>query len=101
MAAHPNSGRPALRSNLINTLFIAPRAQTNIFDLDYQLYLFELLHQVNINRWTHYIGIALSPILYYSLGMHVGHLDIVFLIVFVGMHLGMALKNRLGKLVPL
>ena len=101
MANVGNSGRPALRSNLINTLFIAPRAQTNIFDLDYQLYLFELLHQANLNRWTHYIGIALSPFLFYSLGMQVGHLDIVFLVLFAGMHLGMALRNRLGQLVPL
>jgi len=100
MTNNHNSGQPALRSNLINTLFIAPRAQTNIFDLDYQLYLFELLHQVPINRWTHYIGIAASPVLYYSLGMQWGRLDLVFLVLFAGMHLGMALKNRLGRLVP-
>src|SRR6185295_16295844 len=77
MTTKVNSGHPALRSNLINTLFIAPRAQTNIFDLDYQLYLFQLLHQANLNRWTHYFGIALSPLLYYSLGMQSGHLYLV------------------------
>jgi len=97
---HPTA-RPALRSNLINTLFIAPRAQTNIFDLDYQLYLFQLLHQRFVNRWAHYIGIVLSPLAYYSLGMQLGHLDLVFLALFAGMHLGMAVKNRLLKLVPL
>jgi hypothetical protein len=101
MANDYTTGRPALRANLINTLFIAPRAQTNIFDLDYQLYLFELLHQVRLNRWTHYIGIAAAPMLYYSLGIQVGRLDLVFLAVFVGMHLGMALKNQLGQLVPI
>ncbi len=49
------SARPALGANLINTLFITPRAQTHIFDLDYQLYLFKLLHQVSLNGWVHYI----------------------------------------------
>ena len=101
MAITPTPGRPAWRSNWINTLFIAPRAQTNIFDLDYQLYLFKLLHQVNLNRWSHAIGIALCPLLWYTLGLQLWHLDVVFLILFVGMHLGMALKNRLGQLVPI
>jgi hypothetical protein len=95
------ANEPDLSSNLINTLFIAPRAQTNIFDLDYQLYLFELLHQVFPNRWSHYIGITLSPLFYYSLGLQVSHLDILFLVLFAGMHLGMALKNHLTQLVPL
>ncbi len=101
MSSNPPTTRPALRSNLINTLFIAPRAQTNIFDLDYQLYLFELLHQSLLNRWFHYVGIVLSPLAYYSLGMQIGHLDIAFVALFAGMHLGMALRNRLVKLAPL
>ncbi len=101
MSENKFAGRPALRANLVNTLFIAPRAQTNIFDLDYQLYLFELLHQARVNRWAHYIGITLSPVFYYALGMQVGHLDLLLLPVFLGMHLGMAFKNRLGRLVPL
>jgi hypothetical protein len=92
--------RPALASNLVNTLFIAPRAQTDIFNLDYQLYLFELLHQALPNRLSHLIGITFSPLAYYALGMNLGRLDLLFLILFAGMHLGMLLRNRLARLVP-
>lgn len=104
----PNTAKPAPKSLFdfiklfIRAIFVVPRTQTNIFDLPYQLYTFDLFHKIGANRWSHFIGIPLNLIALYCIFIPINTwLAVAALAVVFAHHLTMTLKYKLYVMIPI
>ncbi|MEZ5009756.1 MAG: hypothetical protein R2753_16530 [Chitinophagales bacterium] len=86
----------------IKAIFIIPRAQTNIFDLPYQMYSFDLFHKIGANRWSHFIGIPLNLIALYCIFIPINTwLAVAAIGVVFAHHLTMTIKYKLYVMIPI
>lgn len=87
---------------LLYAIFVVPKTQVKIFDLPYQLYTFDVFHQHDANRWSHFIGIPLNLIALYCIFLPQNMLIAlgILLIVF-GHHCIMSIKYQLYALIPI
>lgn len=72
-----------------------PDAQRRIFDVEYQLYVFELFHQRGINRWSHFVGIPLHMAALYCLLLRLSVLGPLLIATCVAVHLAIILRSTL------
>jgi hypothetical protein len=95
---------PRERSDLarfLRTMFIVPMAQIRIFDLPYQVYVFEVFHASRANRWSHYIGIPVSLAALYILLSPLPLGPEIALAIVVAVQIGMCVGGGLRSLIPL
>lgn len=86
----------------IKAVFVVPRTQTNIFDLPYQLYTFDLFHKIGANRWSHFIGIPLNLIALYCIFIPINTwLAVAAIGVVFAHHLTMTIKYKLYVMIPI
>ncbi len=87
-------------ATFLRAMFIVPMAQIRIFDLPYQLYVFEVFHASRLNRWSHFVGIPASLAALYLLLSPIPYASAVALAVVVGIQVGICLSTGLRALIP-
>lgn len=88
----------SLRS-FVRHMFIVPDAQRRIWDLEYQLYVFELFHQRPVNRWSHFVGIPMQLAALMVLALRIPVFGPALIVACIATHVLIARRSGFGEIV--